>query len=1144
MGEFTNLLKKGFTQSIPKKPLGHLGVKDLPEIRSQLLSQVSAKDSNVDLGATTKIKGFEPSEESKKRALLEKLQKGKSSGKFFTGVGNFARAVQVGLAQNLIGAPAQTLSSAITGRQETTSEELAQIGTVPKAIKEVIFGKDPIKSIQLRIAEKEIEQKKGGALFGLLTPEQLQQGKVAGIDPNTLLASSLVVGGIALDFWGGGGKKEATKILSKMNKVDDVAKFLKGLNVADDLIPTYAKIIANTSKVDDVAKALDKMIDIQKTTKPLVSKMVKPTKGIVRETTGQIKDIELKSLNKQLKIQEQASRKGAMAGKKEAIETLKSIQEERKFLASIKEGILKGLEGVKNKIRKQIGYERFTKELDGSIVSRIKEKNGIKEWSNATKEQLQSVLDDLRLLKKGDKSIAKAQVESLKEFGVTTTTTKREAVEILGDVASWKDKTKTRFSNFFKTIDQKITNTVGKDADRVKNILTRSREKAVTSMFKEEIGLKTKMKSVLNTLKVNNKKDRALIMRFGEGRISLIDLKKKTKNWEGIVNADKWFRKQYDTLLEATNKELSRFYPESKLIPKRKDYYTHSQELGSMWNLFKNKGGDISPILEQVSEFTKPNRKFNPFALKREGGVKFVEDAGKAFEAYLSPILHNKYMTESIVRHRAVADLLAHSTIKTKNINQFIFSLRDVADSLAGKTNPFDRALMNRVIGRKPIELITKLTQKMGKNRILGNVGSALMQISGIPNSVLRNNSIRTIKGLLSQAFSPLLGKNDPLIKSSFLLRRYGEKGLQHGETVFKTTLQKGEQVLAIPFELIEKNITKSIWRASFDNAFSQGFTGKELIQKADEITASIVGSRSIGEKAMAFESGVLSLPLQFQLEVNTHAQLWKEEVFSKMFKNPVKATATAIETSVTLFLMNSLFETTLGRTPLPDPIRAIDDASKSDNWIEGVGRIAGEGLSSVAGGQFFANLLPQDIKKKYFGRSEVGIYPGGIPIANSLQGGFKNPTNFVYDFVLPYGGGQLKKILQGVEGLDKMGSYDKSGKLQFPINQNQWLKVILFGKYSTPEAKEYFDKQRSSLSEKQTVEYFLRTQNGENPQEVYSDVAKDRIRGEYEKEIVKEIAKKIKSNPDEGLALLQLWKKQNIISNEMEKDIIDSLSK
>ena len=228
----------------------------------------------------------------------------------------------------------------------------------------------------------------------------------------------------------------------------------------------------------------------------------------------------------------------------------------------------------------------------------------------------------------------------------------------------------------------------------------------------------------------------------------------------------------------------------------------------------------------------------------------------------------------------------------------------------------------------------------------------------------------------------------------------------------------------------------------------------------------------------------------------------------------------------------------------MPDPIRAVKEASERDTFFEKVGRLVGEGLSSVAGGQFFANLFPEDLRKKYFGRSDVGIYPGGIPITSALQGAFRSPEKFVYDFILPYGGGQLKKIVEGIEALEKGGSYTKTGKLQFPINQNEWLQVILFGKYSTPEAKEYFDKERRPLTAKQTVEYFMRTREGEDPQKVYNDVAKDRIRNEYKREVIKIVVKKIRANPREGFAIIQLWKKEGIIDSKMEKDILEQVAK
>ena len=361
---------------------------------------------------------------------------------------------------------------------------------------------------------------------------------------------------------------------------------------------------------------------------------------------------------------------------------------------------------------------------------------------------------------------------------------------------------------------------------------------------------------------------------------------------------------------------------------------------------------------------------------------------------------------------------------------------------------------------------------------------------------------------------------------------------------MFPTATQKGEKFFSIPFVAIEKPVTKAIWRASYNNAYSQGYRDKKLMEQADEITASIVGSRSLGEKALAFESGILSFPLQFQLEVNTFAQLVDEDILKKVFKDPKRAFRAALEVSITLFLLNTFFERFLGRTPLPDPIRATMDVSKMDTFWEKMGRIVGEYLSSVAGGQFVAAIVPDNFRKKYFGRSEVGIYPGGIPIATAIQGTWHSPERIIYDFVLPYGGGQVKKFIEGVSAIEKQGSYNKSGKLQFPINQEDWLQIVLFGKYSTPEAREYFDKQRKPLSEKQTVEYFVRTQKGEDPQLVYEDVAEERLRNEYKREIVKLITHEIKTNPKQGFAVLQLWIKNGVIDKQMEQDILEKLTK
>lgn len=674
---------------------------------------------------------------------------------------------------------------------------------------------------------------------------------------------------------------------------------------------------------------------------------------------------------------------------------------------------------------------------------------------------------------------------------------------------------------------------------------------------------------------VNDLNDQMLKLKLETTEIELLKEKAPTK-WKEIIEADNWFRDKYDNLLDRANEELSKYNITSfrdfkgdkqirdaglPPIPRRNDYYTHFRELNSIWSLLRDSAGDINPVLEGISEFTRPNRKFNPFGLERKGLKPFVEDGPRSFEAYLNPILDNIYMTKHITRHRAVADILAHNTLDTKNLNLFIERLQQVADSLAGKTNPFDRALLSTMIGRKTLSAIKLIPRQFAKNRIIGSVSSALMQTAGLPTSVLNNGFIHTARGLLSQALIAPFQKNDPLLQSKFLERRYGttellddsiiskmtplaKKKLYTTKPSFPTKTEKVEQFLSIPFELVERNITHAIWRASYANAYRQGYRDDILLRKADELTERSVGGRAPGEKALAFESGILSLPLQFQLEVNTHAQAWADEVFSQ-FKDKKKIPHTlmrAISTSITLFLLNSLYEETMGRTPLPDPIRTIQDVADSDKWWEKLGRIVGEGLSNVAGGQFIANLLPEDYRKKLFGRTEVGIYSGGIPAYSAIKNLSYDPDSLIYDFILPYGGAQLERIIEGVEAIDKQGVYTSSGKLKFPISDSELLQVVLFGKYSTEEAKEYYDNERTALSEKQTVQYHQLVMDGKTPQEAYNIAAESRLQKEFEEKIIKKLTKKIKQNPKEGLAIMQLWIDQGIISNDMEKEILESL--
>ncbi len=154
---------------------------------------------------------------------------------------------------------------AITGKKipEITSEELEDF-PVQKAFKELVFGKDPIKSIERRMTETEITLKERGIeipfVGQVVTPEQI-------VGKEKLLSILGVLTVIGIDFTGAGGSKAVIKTLTRLGKADDVAKVLKQVNVADDLIPVYSKRIALLTKADDIKRELNQIQNIQKTTK-------------------------------------------------------------------------------------------------------------------------------------------------------------------------------------------------------------------------------------------------------------------------------------------------------------------------------------------------------------------------------------------------------------------------------------------------------------------------------------------------------------------------------------------------------------------------------------------------------------------------------------------------------------------------------------------------------------------------------------------------------------------------------------------------------------------------------------------------------------------------------------------------------------
>jgi hypothetical protein len=137
------------------------------------------------------------------------------------------------------------------------------------------------------------------------------------------------------------------------------------------------------------------------------------------------------------------------------------------------------------------------------------------------------------------------------------------------------------------------------------------------------------------------------------------------------------------------------------------------------------------------------------------------------------------------------------------------------------------------------------------------------------------------------------------------------------------------------------------------------------------------------------------------------------------------------------------------------------------------------------------------------------------------LTKGLQDP---LYKLLPPFGGAQAKKTIEGLTSFNK-GMVEKKGEMRFPVAKTpeNLAKSALFGQYSTDEAREYFEKNRRKLSEKQTQQ----VQASENPKSAYERLMSIRKIDTIKSKIadIRKDAKLTENEKDKKInALLQQW--------------------
>lgn len=566
-------------------------------------------------------------------------------------------------------------------------------------------------------------------------------------------------------------------------------------------------------------------------------------------------------------------------------------------------------------------------------------------------------------------------------------------------------------------------------------------------------------------------------------------------------------RLEKDLSQKIKDRDSGKAFANQRLFP-RKDFYHHTMEMAQGFSALKNildVDSNIDPRLVGKSDNTKPNAKWSGI-LQHRRGVNALEDSVAAMLDYIPQAEYMINIDPQVARLRTVVRDLVDGTANADqtNANSLIEWLTDYTNDLAGKTNPFDRALQ-KVVSRKAFKALEWLNGRAKSNAILGNLNSALAQVYNLPNGLAYIHDPRDISAGLVD-FAAAKAGNDRaksiLQSSNFLTERYLDKAQKQFD---ESLLHKPKQFAVWLMIAGDEQVAQMIYFSAYEQALRRGEA--DPVFYADDITRRAIAGRGVGETPLMQKSKIVQLIAPFQVEVSNAYYVIKEKIGAR---DALGLTLLFLST----FLLNELKEDLSGTRTGMDLIDAGSDAIKEvlDPKYEGntlnkmltvATRLGGEVLSNMPfGSQIASTLVPDETRRtKLFGESDptrfgtgnIGINALLEPVGQFLSGQEVNPWDPLTNLVMPWGGRQVSRSVDMAEdsGLlpifrisqdgvradrqDVQASYsDDSTRLRFPMDTDigNILKGLAFGRYATDAGKAYIEGGLKMLSEDKTAAF------------------------------------------------------------------------
>lgn len=601
------------------------------------------------------------------------------------------------------------------------------------------------------------------------------------------------------------------------------------------------------------------------------------------------------------------------------------------------------------------------------------------------------------------------------------------------------------------------------------------------------------------------------INEFGDltpyGEIDLMMEFPNEKSQEKIKEAARIIKLKYERYIDQANDVLTKlgFDP----IPKRKDYMRHFQELNDAFSRFgipfnaQSMQEHVLPTdINGLTEFWSPQKSFFANTQPRKG-LRTEYDAITGIDGYVSGIANLIFHTEDIQRGRAFEEMIRErfgqenaeevlentpeeerpallEKIQDNHLSNYAAWVHEWTNNIAGKKNKVDRSVES-MFGRRAFSFLDTTRKQVGANMIGFNVASSLTNLISPVQAISKTNKIAVAKGTLD-TFKNIVKKDGFVDRNAFLTSRFGTDMLS------KTPWQKMQDAGYVFMNGIDHFSSNMIVRSKYHELISKGMSEKEAHAEAGKFAARIMGDRTKGAQAALYNSKLIGMVTQFQLEVNNQlyamfydtAHESKEKAQGNALKMAAGMTFTLGQLFAFTHLFGKAFEGVAGYNPTFDVVGIIQtlfgiggDDEEEKPFSERAEAATLQLLKSLpytstfTGGRIpIGQAFP--IKQLVTGKDEYG---------NDKARPETLKETLPY-YVLPAGYGQYKKTKAGLEMFDNdlpvAGSYTDSGNLRFPVEKTpvNVAHAAVFGQWANENAQDYIDNERAPLKEKQIEEY------------------------------------------------------------------------